>query len=349
MINILKAFISVILIVFTFSNTLLADCGHCYRTAEVKIILKDGESKKVIIPIYGRDITEKSPMIKSDIDIKPLYEEEIKSITYVDSIHSIPKIGRLAVKEKIKKLPLDTIDQIVFLSWDNMTGAGEITNLPQEQITSLKSREILADTTIEGSLAVLTYVNQDPNISEKEFKLFFRYVPHSAPNKYREIESKIKEKLISIEYTAKNNDSLQNAKNLIIEFRNSLKKDIEDISIDFLNEDIENYFKYVSKQKEKKVEFLNIIISYLENGNSKVVESFVDNNIDDEKTKKTAIEIINDPQDFSSQKKDNIETRARISLISMKALDRPLSWKNYDLYKKTLEKTGFIEIMFAWD
>jgi len=121
------------------------------------------------------------------------------------------------------------------------------------------------------------------------------------------------------------------------------------MSIDFLNEDIENYFKYVSKQKEKKVEFLNIIISYLENGNSKVIESFVNNNIDEEKTKETSNEIINDSKDFSSQKKDNIETRARISLISMKALDRPLSWKNYDLYKKTLEKTGFIEIMFAWD
>lgn len=349
MIKISKVFIFAIFILFILPNSLLADCGHCYKTAEVKIILKDGESMKAIIPIYGRDIMEKSSMIKSDIDIKPLYEEEIKSITYVDSIHSIPKIGRLAVKEKIKKLPLDTIDKIIFLGWDNMTGAGEITNLPQAQITSLESREILADTTIEGSLAVLTYVNQDPDISEKEFKLFFRYVPYSAPNKYRGIESKIKEKLISIEYAAKKNDSLQNAKNLIIEFRNSLKKEIEDMSIDFLNEDIENYFKYVSKQKEKKVEFLNIIISYLENGNSKVIESFVDNNIDEEKTKETSNEIINDSKDFSSQKEDNIETRAIISLISMKALDRPLSWKNYDLYKKTLEKTGFIEIMFAWD
>lgn len=348
MIKISKIFIFIIFILFILSNTLLADCGHCYRTAEVKIVLKDGKSMKAIIPIYGRDIMEKSSMIKSDIDIKPLYEEEIKSITYVDSIHSIPKIGRLAVKEKIRKLPLDTIDQIIFLGWDNMTGAGKITNLPQEKIDRLKSREILADTTIEGDLAVLTYVNQDPNISEREFKLFFRYVPHS-PNKYRKIESKIKGKLVSIEYVAKKDSSLQNAKNLIIELRDSLQKDIEDMSIDFLNKDIENYFKYVSKQKEKKVEFLNIIISYLESGNSKVIESFVDNNIDYKKTKEIANETINDSKDFLSQKKDNIETRARISLISMKALDRPFSWKNYDLYKKTLEKTGFIEIMFAWD
>ncbi len=361
MINISKAFIFAMLILLILSNSLFADCPHCYTAAEVKVIFKDGEVMNVIIPIFGRDFEENESKIKKGIDLKTLFVRDLTSITYVDSFRFIPKIGRLAIREEIKTLPMEKINQIIFLSWDKMTGAMRFPNLPKETVDRLKSKKILGDITITDGVSDIIYINQDPGISEKEFNLFFRYAPDRQFDKYWKIRKKIRAELGSIKEETKEVDLLENAKNFIIELRDSLQKEIETLSISCSNEGIRNYLNFVSNQRETHIKFLNSIIVYLESGDIEIIKSFANNDIDDEKTKQHMNKIIesyiNDIEKSSKRTlfqkkkgiKDDIKIRAEITQKSIASLNEYFSWKNYALFDKALEKTDFIAIEYSWD
>jgi len=357
MTKISKALVFTLLISLTFSNSLRADCPHCYIAAEVKLSLRDGEIKKGFIPIYGYYLNYGiEENLSAGDEIKKNLSKEVKEITFVPELYEFPKIGMVACKEDIQKIPINDIDKILFKSWERKRqGAGKIANLPRKDILNLKNKKILNIEVITESCYDVFYINQNPEISEREFKLLINYDPKKIKNQFDDIYRNVmyrKREKAKFDAPLSTNKILESMKS----DKKQLKRELELFKSSPKNKYLAQYFDYITEVYNRKILFYTTIIDYIENKDRNILADLADKELKEDSLKISLREVIyktNEKGNISEKKLEGFDNDKEISYNIRKFFWILRNWLSLNdaerLYEEAINKNEIIIYVFTWD
>ena len=250
MLNPLKRVIILLLFILTIPFCLYADCPHCYTVAKVKLIMKNGNERFGYIPIYVR-YGDRDEIVK-DVDLKDyLSLTKQDSIHFVKTYYTFERIGSMFAEEDIEKIIWDSIEHIFFLSWErDFTGACELDKLPLETIQKLKNEKILhVERVIESTYDVI-FINQNPDVSEKEFNLLIKYSPTEVTIEefYSLYHLIVFPQNFQVRYGKPL--PLDTVTNSLLKSIEYVKKQIENLSDSYTNPHIRNYLLQIKSKYE---------------------------------------------------------------------------------------------------
>jgi len=297
MINISKAFILTITTLCALSISLYADCEHCYSIAKVKLLFKNEETKEGYIQIFGGYLDWRvRDNITAGDEIKKNLSKDVKEITFVPELYELPEIRMVACKEEIQNFTVSEIDKIIFQSWERVGGAGEISNLPRKDILNLKNKEILNIKVSRGSVCDVFYINQNPEISEKDFNLLLQGRRNEFPVIFRKVIYKNKEKI-------KPEEPLNTYKLLKVvkDDKKQIERYLKSFNSPPKNKYLAQYFDYLTEVYNRRILFYTYIIYYLENKDRNILVYFVNKELKEDSLKSPLREEL-----YRKDEKENI-------------------------------------------
>ncbi|MBT7470333.1 MAG: hypothetical protein HN692_08030 [Candidatus Cloacimonetes bacterium] len=329
-------------IIFSSFSISWADCPHCYTVAKIELTLrKNGEIKKGYIPIHDGALTYGSPYRH-----KPIPKENLTnrltnhaqgiSIDFAENYYYVDKIGFLVAEEEVQKIQKKSVEKIIFIEWvEQFSGAIAFDTIPLKNIKKLQKHTIYHVERVSESCHDNIFVNLNPDISEKELKLFIKYL--TEYNGYRNDMGLIY-KLFNNEQSYRTNFP----NNLIDAFQttiSNLEKKVEAVSSPEIK--MKDLFNEIRVFEEKKIKLCNVLIDYLEiNKIIPEIPKLIEIESQKDYYYKNTFNIIED--DIIRQQKNHI--RRYLDLFEQFFLK-----KNAHLLQEAFNRSDIIPLTRSWD
>ncbi len=186
------------------------------------------------------------------------------------------------------------------------------------------------------------FINQNPDVSEKEFNLLIKYSPTRLINdELYPLYSLIVFQNFRERYGV--SLPLDTVVNSLLKSIEYVEKQIENLSNSYTNPNIRNYLLQIKSKYEKRLKLYKATISYLKDDDIKGIKDFADNEIHDKETKERIYSVI--------KKSTNKETRLSNAKKFLDRLYMGLCFTDDDKssFNEALEKNGIIVFIHSWD
>jgi hypothetical protein len=329
---------------FILGGFLSGDTGHLYNVARVKLVMKNGSERVGYVPLYSNwELYTRDKLDLGTDVLDSIIARESRDFCFVDTFYTFHDIGNMVVQEDIEKIATDSVQHILFISWQGFSGAGPLDQLPRRSIQKLMNKPILYIQKIEESTYDIHYINQDSSISEHEYLLLFKYGPPLELNRSDEFNSLLY--MATGDYY-ENRHGTQVPMTLLVEslhdFVEYARQSIENLSSPCNSPYIENLLLRVKTIYTKRLKFYEALNSYLDDGDTHALKEFIAEEISGDGDRDELVASITKPseQDWHSI----VESVLRLSA-------KLLGYNNDidKMFDEIIHKHDIIVFMHSWD
>jgi hypothetical protein len=325
--------------------TLLSgDTGHTYTLAQVRLVFKSGTERTGYMPLYsgwGFDTRDKLDEGKDVLD--SIVAKGSRYFCLVDTFYTFRELRSMVATEDIEKIATDSVQQVLFLSWQGFSGAGDLDQLPLRLIQKLKSKPILNIQKVEGWDESVDYycINQDSNISENEYILLFKYGP-----RYRRRDEFNRLLYLTTGGYYERSYGKKLPMGLLVDslrdFVEYARQTIKNLSSPCNSPYIENLLLRVKTIYIGRLKFYEALISYLDADSTQALKGYIAEEISGDGDRDELVASIKKPSD--EDWRSIVESVARLAAKTL------AYGRNEDkLFDEIIEKHDIIVFAHSWD
>jgi hypothetical protein len=332
------------LTLLTLFTLLSGDTGHMYTLAKVKLIMKDGSERVGYMPLYnGCGFDVRNEIDEGTDVLDSLINKKVPAFYFVDTFYTFRELRSMVATEDIEKIATDSVQQVLFLSWQGFSGAGDLDQLPLRLIQKLKSEPILNIQKVEGWDESVDYycINQDSSISENEYILLFKYGP-----RYRRRDEFNRLLYLTTGGYYERSYGKKLPMGLLVDslhdFVEYARQTIKNLSSPCNSPYIENLLLRVKTIYIGRLKFYEALISYLDAGSTQALKGYIAEEISGDGDRDELVASIEKPSD--EDWRSIVESVARLAAKTL------AYGRNEDkLFDEIIEKHGIIVFAHSWD
>ncbi len=328
-----KIIFTAFLLILTFQKA-FSDCGHCFHLIKVNLSYTNGDNEIGYLKFYDEySIQNNNTRPKLNTSIKHFFVKQIDSIEIISKYYKVKDLPEFIDTNDKRSVTLNKISDIYLISWMNITGSFNMPILDEESIS-----KIINATDIVSEIKIFDvhdeiYVKTNPSISASDFKTFIKKTYNNSDLNNSIINGLKINKRKNI-YPTKT-DII----NRVNDYLKSLEDTINSISTININKNINSYFLSYKTNLEKRKNYANSILDYLNSNKPHKIHSFIESNVSNKNIKKRMLDELS--KDLSI-----IEKTLNLCSFQYEINENHLFM---DLFYKTLKKEDIIVIVNSWD
>jgi hypothetical protein len=329
----MKKSIAIFILFILLTNSINADCGHCFELIKTKISFNNGTTETSYLIFYNEFAIQNNIKPKINDSIKHIFQKHTDSVSVIDKYYRIKNLPEFTSESNKRFVKLKNIESIQLLSWTKIYGSFELPILSEEAI-----EKIVQSKSIDTQLKIFDvhdeiYINTKESLSLDDFSAFIKMSYNQSDNQ--------QSILGSLKINRRNNryPEIAEVEKRILNYSVYLEEKVQSISEININENINSYFKIYKDNLMKRLEYIHAVLKYLETENADEFLSFTELNISNDYSKKA---ILNE---LSNNKSHIHKVMKLCSKFHSTKEDHILM----DLFYKTLEKEDIIILYNSWD
>lgn len=331
-----------VLCCFITCTLVSGDTGHIYTLARVKLIMKDRSEHVGYMPLYnGCGFDVRNEIDEGTDVLDSLINKKVPSFCFVDTFYTFQGLPSIVATEDIEKMAVDSIKQALFISWQGISGAGDLDQLPLRLIQKLKSKPILNIQIVDmGAPVDCYYINQDSSISENEYSLLFEYGHYRRRDEFRQLLHLTNGGYYERSYGKKLPMGL--LVESLHDFTEYARQIIKNLSSPCNNPYIESLLLRVKTIYVGRLKFYEALIAYLDAGSTQALKECIAEEISGDGDRDVLIASIKKPSD---------ENWHAITESAVRLAAKTLAYgrTEHKLFDEIIEKHEIIVFSHSWD
>ena len=178
----MKKSIAIFILFILLTNSINADCGHCFELIKTKISFNNGTTETSYLIFYNEFAIQNNIKPKINDSIKHIFQKHTDSVSVIDKYYRIKNLPEFTSESNKRFVKLKNIESIQLLSWTKIYGSFELPILSEEAI-----EKIVQSKSIDTQLKIFDvhdeiYINTKESLSLDDFSAFIKMSYNQSDN-----------------------------------------------------------------------------------------------------------------------------------------------------------------------